>query len=351
MSITNMKRMNFNRRWMKRICLVIWIILAQASSFAQENVRVDAVGITVSDMDKALEFYTRVLPFEKISEVQVYGTAFENLKGLFGIHYKKVRLRLGSEEIELTDFLTSGGRNIPDDSRSNDLWFQHIAIVVSNMDSAYAHLQKFNVGHVSTYPQVLPEYIKPAAGIKAFYFQDPDRHTLELIFFPAGKGDPKWQQPTQRIFLGIDHTAIGVSKTDESRRFYDLLGIKKHGESINYGPEQEHLNHVQGARLRISGNRAQGGIGVEFLEYLSPKDGRPYPEASKADDLIHWETILVTTNAQSLFEKLKSGGARFISSEVVAIPTSKYGYQKGFYFRDPDGHVIGVFEEVQTGSH
>ena len=41
------------------------------------------------------------------------------------------------------------------------------------------------------------------------------------------------------------------------------------GESENYGTEQEHLNNVFGAHLRITSLRSSSGIGIEFLEYLS----------------------------------------------------------------------------------
>jgi catechol 2,3-dioxygenase-like lactoylglutathione lyase family enzyme len=324
------------------LCLFLFVTLLHA----QEISRVDAIGITVSDMTQALEFYTGVLPFEKINEVEICGTEYEQLKGAFGIHYKKVRLKLGSEEIELTDYLTSGGRSIPEDSRSNDLWFQHIAIVVSNMDSAYAKLRKYNVEHVSTLPQTLPKTIAPAAGVRAFYFRDPDGHNLELIYFPPGKGNPKWQKTDGKIFLGIDHTAICISKTEQSKKFYnDILGVKFQGESFNYGIEQEHLNNVMGASLHISGNRAGDGPGVEFLEYLQPKTGRPYPQDSKADDLVHWETLMLTNNIHTLYQKLKAQNINFISSGIVEIPSPGYGYKKGMYFRDPDGHAVGIFEK------
>jgi catechol 2,3-dioxygenase-like lactoylglutathione lyase family enzyme len=329
---------------MKRICLLVFLVLCGSWILAQRVTSVDAVGITVSDMDKALHFYTQVLPFEKVSEIEVYGNEYEELKNLFGIHYRKVRLRLGSEEIELTDYLTSGGRPIPVDSKSNDLWFQHIAIVVSNMDSAYARLRKHNIVHVSTRPQTLPASIAPAAGIKAFYFQDPDGHNLELIYFPKGKGNPKWQLTKGEIFLGIDHTAIGISQTEQSRKFYGALGVLFQGESMNYGIEQEHLNNVLGARLRITGNKAESGIGIEFLEYLSPKTGRPFPRDVKSDDIVHWETIMVTEDLDSLYEKIRSEG-EVISSRIVKIPSSNYGYEIGLYVRDPDGHVIGIFEK------
>jgi catechol 2,3-dioxygenase-like lactoylglutathione lyase family enzyme len=331
---------------MRRIYMTSVLLFSFVLSRGQEVSRIDAIGITVKDMQQAVYFYTKVLPFEKIGEVEVYGDEYEQLKGLFGIHYKKVRLRLGDEEIELTDYLTSGGRSIPEDSKSNDLWFQHIAIVVSDMDSAYAWLRSHNVVHVSTKPQTLPKRIAPAAGVKAFYFHDPDGHNLELIFFPEGKGKPKWKNPNKKIFLGIDHTAIGISQTERSRKFYsELLGVKYRGESFNFGNEQEHLNNVRGASLHISGNSAASGPGVEFLEYIRPKNGRPYPTDSKADDLIHWETIMTTNDVNSLYQKLKTANVNFISSAITVIPSSRYGYKQGFYFRDPDGHAIGVFEK------
>jgi catechol 2,3-dioxygenase-like lactoylglutathione lyase family enzyme len=330
-----------------RKLIVAVIILITTASYGQSVSTVDAIGFTVSDIERAVAFYTTVLPFQKISETEIHGRAAEDLKGLFGIRYKKVRLRLGSEEIELTDYLTQGGRPIPVDSRSNDLWFQHIAIVVSNMDSAYARLRRFDVAHVSTAPQTLPKTIPQAEGIRAFYFRDPDGHNLELIFFPEGKGDRRWHVNKSDIFLGIDHTAIGVSRTFQSRMFYnELLGIGYKGESFNFGEEQEHLNNVAGAKLHISGNRATDGPGVEFLEYTSPRGGRKYPADARPDDLVHWETIFVTDSIDLLYQKLKNAKVRFISNSI-AMCNNQGEYKRGFYVRDPDGHALGIFEKVK----
>ena len=47
-----------------------------------------------------------------------------------------------------------------------------------------------------------------------------------------------------------------------------------------------------GSRVRISGLKAQSGPGVEFLEYLMPRDGRPTPLDSCANDLWHWQTAI-----------------------------------------------------------
>ena len=72
-----------------------------------------------------------------------------------------------------------------------------------------------------------------------------------------------------------------VDDTEASLAFYrDALGFRVAGESLNFGTEQEHLNNVRGARLRITGLRAAAGPGIEFLEYLAPADGRPFPPTS-----------------------------------------------------------------------
>jgi hypothetical protein len=117
------------------------------------------------------------------------------------------------------------------------------------------------------------------------------------------------------------------------------------GESENYGIEQEHLNNVFGARLHISGLRAPKGPGIEFLEYLTPKDGRPLPVDERPNDLLHWQTTLAVKDAGSTAQQLRSNQSTFISPDVVAIPGQTLGFKKGFLVRDPDGHTMRLVEK------
>jgi catechol-2,3-dioxygenase len=48
--------------------LLLLAAKAPESAWAAPASRVDSIGITVSDMDRALAFYTDVLPFEVVSE-------------------------------------------------------------------------------------------------------------------------------------------------------------------------------------------------------------------------------------------------------------------------------------------
>jgi catechol 2,3-dioxygenase-like lactoylglutathione lyase family enzyme len=302
---------------------------------------VEAVGITVSDMDRALEFYSRVLGFEMVSDTEMTGSEYERLLGVFGVRMRVVRMKLGEEFLELTEYLAPRGRPVPADTRSNDHWFQHIAIIVRDMDEAYRHLRKHKVEHASSGPQRLPDWNQNAAGIRAFYFKDPDGHHLEVLQFPPDKGDPKWHRKTDRLFLGIDHTALVVKDTAVSLRFYrDLLGFKVVGESENHGTEQEHLNNVFGARLRITTLRAAGGPAVEFLDYLAPRDGRPAPADSRANDLWHWHIRMKGGDLDRVGRACQSGKGRFISPGIIALPANGLGFTKGWMVGDPDGHAL-----------
>jgi len=319
-----------------RLLLLALVFVARIATAEPGVAVVGPIALTVSDADRGAAFFTNVLGFEKTGDVEVAGAPVERLTGVFGARLRVVTLRLGAETLELHEFLAPRGRAFPEDSRGNDRWFQHVAIVVSDMARAYAKLRAHDVTHASTGPQRLPDWNPNAAGIEAFYFRDPDGHFLELIRFPAGKGEARWQNGDGKLFLGIDHTAIVVADTEASLGFYrDRLGLRVAGGSENFGIEQERLNNVFGARLRITTLRAPEGPGVELLEYLAPRGGRPRPEGARANDLLHWETALVTEDVDGLAARLRAG-------EPVELPDGGLGYREALLVSDPDGHVMRV---------
>jgi catechol 2,3-dioxygenase-like lactoylglutathione lyase family enzyme len=277
--------------------LAFLVGLLIAAPLAQSAAKVEAVShvvIPVSDLRNAAAFYTSALSF-------VPGDAAE----------PSAVLRLGRESIEL---VSGHGRPIPANSRSNDRWFQHLAIVVSDIEQAYEIARRAGAVSISAEPQRLPDWNSQAAGIRAVYFRDPDGHPLELIQYPAGKGEARWQQK-DRLFLGIDHTAIAAGDTVASLAFYrDRLGLRITGQSENWGVEQEQLSAVPAAHLRITTLRGESGPGIELLQYLTPQNGRPMPADTSPGDL--WsEEIVVLADA----------------------PTNA-----GERLHDPDGHAVRI---------
>lgn len=334
-------------RWRPRLCGLALVAVASLAWLAAGRVSaapavaaVDSVGITVADMDRAVAFYRDVLEFQVVADREVEGPAWERLYGVFGLRLRAVRMRLGGESIELLQFLAPRGRPDPVDSRSNDRWFQHIAIITRDMDRAYARLRAHRVRHASSGPQTLPDWNPNAGGIRAFYFLDPDDNTLEILQFPPGKGDRKWQAAGSGLFLGIDHTAIVVADTDVSLRHYrDLLGLEVAGGSENWGVEQERLNNVFGAHLRITTLRAAAGPGVELLEYLAPRDGRPMPADTRPVDLWYWQVNLRAATPPPAPDALRRIGSGAITIDFAALPANTLRLGRAQVLRDPDGHA------------
>ncbi len=279
--------------------IALLLLLSPGGALHAGNVEVISVGINVSDLERARRFYVDVLDFSSSSEMR-------------GDLRDTASLRLGEEILVLVD-PKAPSRPVPADMPANDRLFQHIAIVVSDMDAAHRRLREHRVTLVSDGPQTLPDWNFDAAGIRALYFRDPDGHFLELIQFPRAFGEPKWRRRDGRLFLGIDHTAVVVDDTPASVRFYrDRLGLTVVGRSLNYGPEQDALNGVRGSRVRITALRGARGPGIELLQYERPGIAKTHPGNPALSDLLHWQIDLST------------------SRHPIGL------------HRDPDGHALSV---------
>jgi catechol 2,3-dioxygenase-like lactoylglutathione lyase family enzyme len=303
--------------------------------------QIRSIKLTIANADRAKEFYTRALGFEAIAETMMREQSTDRT-GASEADIRVIRLQLGDEQIELVQYLNIGGNPIPDDSQSHDLWFQHLAIVVSDLDRAYAHLQSFYSEPTSTAPQTLPVSNPAAAGIRAFKFKDPDRHNLELIWFPPDKGQKKWHQPTNRLFLGIDHSAIAISDTEKSLHFYrDLLGMQISGGSSNRDTTQSRLDGLPNAEVQITALQpAQAGLGIELLDYLSPANGRPIPNYWQRHDITHVQIEFGVGDLERVLADLRQNEVQVVSVQWVETSDRDSLKPQGYLIKDPDGHAV-----------
>src|SRR5271165_4670180 len=97
------------------ISLIVFCDALTAADHRPLVTAVDSIGLTVSDLDRSVEFYSKVLSFEKVSETESDGTEYEHLEGVFGLRTRTARMRLGDEFVELTEFLAPRGLPAPAD--------------------------------------------------------------------------------------------------------------------------------------------------------------------------------------------------------------------------------------------
>ena len=316
--------------------------------------QIKSIGFSCSDANRVCAFYEANLGFSPVATFDIDAGPYAELIGLPGSRLRLHQLQLGQERLELTEVLALGpglrpGRPIQQDSRSCDLWFQHICIVVSDMAKAAepitAQVQAGALQPISTGPQTLPEWNQGAAGIQAYKFHDPEGHCLELLQFPGGKGDARWHPNTPAgTFLGIDHSAIANANTERSTAFYgDLLGLRFGGDGVNHGLEQDRLDGLEGTRVHISAHRCPEGAGVECLNYIEPTGGRPLPVDQTAADLAHWQIRLEVAELDAISQRLESFGGSHVSNGVQTLNSEQaalLGFQRGLQVRDPDGHQL-----------
>jgi catechol 2,3-dioxygenase-like lactoylglutathione lyase family enzyme len=231
------------------------------------TVELSRVSVTVSDLRRLTLFYCDALGFSCLEEGPVPEPECRTL-GVDGAI--RARLQLGEQRLELL-CPANPGAPYPTDSQANDIWFQHIAIVVRDMNAAYERIVQYGMTPISKQgPQLLPP---SAGGVQAFKFRDPDGHPLELISFPKGSGDPVWQRRTgDALFLGIDHSAIVVRDAERSIAFYEALGLSILSRSLNHGPEQDRLDGLSNSVATVIGLQTPDirTPHVELLAYQPP---------------------------------------------------------------------------------
>jgi catechol 2,3-dioxygenase-like lactoylglutathione lyase family enzyme len=302
---------------------------------------VERVSLVVSDLARAETFFAELLGFARGPRATIGPSPLDALFALSAVSAQSTVLRAGEQRLALVQFGRASGRRWPADSRSHDRWFQHLALVVSDIDRAHQQLREHGVEAITRGgPQTIPRENPAAGGVRAFYFRDPDGHPLELIWYPAGKGDSRWQRRASRLVLGIDHTAISVRDTQRSMAFYrDVAGLHLRGRSLNVGPEQEALSAVPGARVRITGLGAGSGPGVELLEYEAPLDGRPLPADSLADDLWSTETVVSVASLDAALD-----AARDYNATIASRRAAGFDGARAIRLRDPDGHLLRLVQ-------
>lgn len=178
-----------------------------------------------------------------------------------------------------------------------DLRFQHVAIVASDMQAAFARLHHLAPAVISRGgPQRLPAI---SGGACAFKFRDPDGHALELIEFPAGQGAPCWRDASRTTAgptLGIDHAAISVSDVERSIVFYERLGLCVQSRQINRGAEQARLDGLADAETEVEVDvvalvpRQAGTPHLELLGYIRPRAVRAGTDGHATADRLVWQT-------------------------------------------------------------
>jgi catechol 2,3-dioxygenase-like lactoylglutathione lyase family enzyme len=276
--------------------------------------RLARFGLTTAAAKPAAQFYEAAFGCKRISTDRLVGPDFEELMGITG-GADRITLGLGREIIELVQF-DLPGELYPCASSSSDLVFQHFAIVVADMASAFQRLSSVAGWTLISRngPQRLPE---SSGGVTAFKFRDPEGHPLELLAFPDSANSHRPVTSPYETCLGIDHSAIVVSDSAASIAFYESLGLSISARSFNHGPAQERLDDVPTAEVDVTA--------------LAPPHARP-----------HLELLCYRGARQDPISVRRSNdiASTHLVFELGGISNVARGNFKARSMRDPDDHAF-----------
>jgi catechol 2,3-dioxygenase-like lactoylglutathione lyase family enzyme len=305
-----------------------------------QEVRIDRITLIVSDLDRAEDDYVTTFG----CSVEQRDAIEHELSSVLGIPEASGRrslLRLGRERIELLEFTDLMGRRYPCDSMSTDIWFQHMAIVVNDMTAAHqrvmAHPRFRPISRAG--PVRLPD---ESGGVTAFKFRDHDGHPLELVAFPAAKSPPEWRNAdSSGSFLGVDHTAIGISDSGVSTRFFrSVFGFSVGMCTENRGPEQAELDDVDDVHVSVTPlARDLPAPRLELLQYHVGTH-RPIPDDTASNDIAATHSVVQVPSLEAAADALARCGAPVSRDDFMTL----HGGIPAALVSGPDGHRFLVEE-------
>jgi catechol 2,3-dioxygenase-like lactoylglutathione lyase family enzyme len=310
---------------------------------AGPEVVIDRVTLIVSDLDRAEDDYVATFG----CRVEQRGDVDPSLIHVLCLRQARGRrslLRLGRERIELLEFTDSAGRPYPPGSTSTDIWFQHMAIIVDDMTSAHRRVMEHRRFRPISRngPVRLPE---TSGGVAAFKFRDHDGHPLELLAFP-GEGAPgPWRAADDTgCFLGVDHTAIAVSDTARSTRFFrSVFGFTVGGRTENRGPEQDDLDDVDDVQVSVT--RLGPDLPAPRMELLHYHVGsrRPIPGDTASDDIVATHSVVRVASLDEVAAALARRGTPLADHDRMVLREGA----RAALVSGPDGHRFLVKEEAR----
>ena len=151
------------------------------STTAFRIISADHTGITVSNLERSLEFWQNVLGFEFSHRAHQTSEMASEITGVLGAEIKLAVVKApGGHKIELLEYLAPADRQ-RGNLRPCDSGSVHVALLVEDLDAVLAQIAASG-WKAAGKPQTLTA--GPNAGKRVIYVRDPDGITIEFMQGP-----------------------------------------------------------------------------------------------------------------------------------------------------------------------
>lgn len=158
-------------------------------------------------------------------------------------------------------------------------------------------------------------------------------------------GQFETQYHMERLIEGIHHTSINVTDLERSLKFYrDVLGFEPlfEPEDVTGSGFVKAANLKGVAKFRYTHLKVgDGSTLIELIQFFEPKPG------SNAQKVYETGTSHIEFRVRNIDEaktSLEAKGLRF-NTDPIRIGDGPLKGRSYVYFSDPDGLMLGLFEE------
>lgn len=134
--------------------------------------RMDHVGLSVRDMERAISFYQDTIGMEKVLDRE-FELSLAKIIGMEGAKARVVHMSLGESVIELFHYHFPKGREPEFEKNQSDLGLIHIGFMVENFSETYETLKERGV-------QFLGEKVEIRPGVFVAYFKGVEGEVCEM---------------------------------------------------------------------------------------------------------------------------------------------------------------------------
>lgn len=309
---------------------------------------IDHITIGVSDIEKALHFYQKILGFKKVM-FDYSGTliGMDKVVGKSNVKARMVLLKsenvgpLGQGMIRLVQFLPPfKAKPINVEHVWSDIGISEVALNVINMEEV---LSKLKENDIEIALPLQHDTFNNKEVIYA-YIRDPDGSLIELVEWIKCKdflGGTRIE--------GVNHISIGVNDIESALHFYrDIFGFKEvflDSTGLVILPpalKREGIPNSLNLRLVMLTNNYRDGW-LEMAQHVppyKPKHKLVYPEWAHIG---HMEFSIGVSNIEKLYEELRRKNVEFLCPpQKVNFPP--LGDWKFAYAVNPDGLLMSLVE-------
>lgn len=144
------------------------------------GLRVSHLGICVSDWRRSLRFYSELLGFRYVRELERAGEPAATLHELPDVAYRAIYLEREGLRIELLHYDRPEARSGPIPRPMNQLGFTHLSLRVDDFEGLLPRLEAAGVEVLERTRIRIPE-----AGVHSVFIADPDGTRIELVQQPG----------------------------------------------------------------------------------------------------------------------------------------------------------------------